>query len=61
MIYLSTFLLTTRSVLRETAQVYWVLLKVMVPALVVVKLLQEWGAIDELGVLLSPAMSMVCH
>lgn len=59
MIYLSNCLLTTRSVLWETAQVYWVLLKVMVPALVAVKLLQEWGAIDGLGVLLSPAMSLV--
>lgn len=59
MTYLSTCVLTTRSVLRETAQVYWILLKVMVPALVVVKLFQEWGVIDELGALLSPAMSMV--
>jgi len=57
--YLSNWLFTTRSVLWETAQVYWVLLKVMVPALVVVKLLQEWGAIDGLGVLLSPVMSIV--
>ena len=59
MMYLSNCLLATRSVLWETGQVYWTLLKVMVPALVVVKLLQEWGAIDGLGVLLSPAMSLV--
>ena len=59
MVYLSNWLFTTRSVLWETVQVYWVLLKVMVPALVVVKLLQEWGAIDGLGVLLSPVMAMV--
>jgi len=59
MISLSNWLFTTRSLLWETVQVYWVLLKVMVPALVVVKLLQEWGAIDGLGVLLSPVMTMV--
>jgi hypothetical protein len=57
--FLSNWLPTMRSVLWEAAQVYWVLLKVMVPALIVVKLLLEWGAIDKLGVLLSPAMSMV--
>lgn len=59
MTYLSNCLLTAHSVLRETVQVYWALLKVMVPALVVVKLMQEWGAIDALGALLSPAMSLV--
>jgi len=57
--YLANWLLTTRSVLWETVLVYWVLLKVMVPALVIVKLLQEWGAIDGLGALLSPVMTMV--
>ena len=48
-----------RSVLIETAQVYWALLKIMVPALIAVKLLQELGAIDSLGVLLAPIMSLV--
>ena len=57
--FLSNWLATARSVLWEAAQVYWVLLKVMVPALIVVKLLLEWGAIDQLAALLSPAMSMV--
>jgi hypothetical protein len=57
--FLSNWLPTTRSVLWEAVQVYWVLLKVMVPALIVVKLLLEWGAIDKLAVVLSPAMSMV--
>lgn len=50
---------TTRSLLIETAQVYWILLKVMVPALVIVKVLQEFGAIDGLGTLLSPLMTVV--
>ncbi len=50
---------TIRSLLIETAQVYWILLKVMVPALVIVKVLQEFGAIDGLGTLLSPLMTVV--
>ena len=57
--YRSNWLLTIRSTLWETVQVYWVLLKVMVPALVIVKLLQEWGAIDALGALLSPVMTVL--
>lgn len=48
-----------RSVLLETTQVYLILLKVMVPALIFVRLLQELGAVDELGTLLSPVMSLV--
>lgn len=55
----SNWLITIRAVLWETVRVYVTLLKVMVPALVAVKLLQEWGAIDGLGELLSPAMSMI--
>jgi len=57
--YRSNWLLTIRSTLGETVQVYRVLLKVMVPALVIVKLLQEWGAIDALGALLSPVMTVL--
>lgn len=57
--FLANWLPTTRSVLWEAVQVYWVLLKVLVPALIVVKLLLEWGAVDRLGVLLSPVMSLV--
>lgn len=39
--FLSNWLPTTRAVLWEAVQVYWFLLKVMVPALIVVKLLLE--------------------
>ncbi len=46
------------ALLRETAQVYRVLLRIMVPALLVVKLLQELGALDLLGVALGPAMAL---
>jgi spore maturation protein SpmB len=57
--YLSNWLPTTRALLWQSVQVYLTLLKIMIPALVAVKLLQEWGAIDQLGALLSPVMSMV--
>ena len=57
---LSPSLLTaTRSVLLEAVQVYSKLLKVMLPALVIVKILQELGAIDFLGNLLGPVMSLI--
>lgn len=59
MLFISNLLFITRSLLWESVQVYWTLLKVMIPALVAVKLLQEWGAIESLGVLLSPAMSII--
>ena len=48
-----------RSVLIESAQVYTKLLKVMVPTLLVVKLLQELGAVQMLGKILSPIMMLV--
>ena len=48
-----------RTVFTETVQVYWALLKILVPALIVVKLLQELGAIHSLGLLLAPIMSLV--
>lgn len=48
-----------RSVLTETGHVYWALLKILIPALIAVKLLQELGAIDAFGVLLAPVMTLV--
>ncbi len=47
------------TLLRETAQVYAVLLRIMVPALIIVKVLQELGALDLMGVALGPAMALV--
>ena len=47
------------TLLRETVQVYGVLLRIMVPALIIVKALQELGALDLMGVALGPAMALV--
>ena len=47
------------TLLRETVQVYGVLLRIMVPALIIVKVLQELGALDLMGVALGPAMALV--
>lgn len=56
---LNNWLQSTRLVLIEAVQVYWHLLKIMIPALLIVKLLQAFGAIDWLGAQLAPAMSLV--
>ena len=47
-----------RSVLFESVKVYGVLLKIMVPALIVVKVLQEFGAMQVIGSVLAPVMSL---
>lgn len=49
--------LTTLS--RDALKVYWVLIRVMVPALIVVKALDMLGATQWLAWLLSPAMHLV--
>jgi len=46
-------------VLLESVQVYGVLLKIMVPALIAVKVLQELGAMEVIGSVLAPVMSLV--
>lgn len=43
----------------EVLRVYWTLLKVMVPAIVIVKVLDQFGATDLLAHLLSPVMNLV--
>lgn len=47
------------TLLKEAAKVYWVLLKVMVPALVIVKGLEMIGGVALLGDILSPMMQWV--
>lgn len=47
------------ALLRESIQVYGVLLRIMVPALIIVKLLQELGALELMGLALGPAMALV--
>lgn len=47
------------AVVIESTQIYIELLKLMVPALIVVRILQVWGAIDLLGSLMSPLMLLI--
>ena len=49
----------TRSLLVDALQAYGQLLKVMVPALLIVKALDLLGGIDALGALLSPLMGLL--
>ncbi len=44
---------------REIYQVSWTLFRVMIPAILVVKLLEEMGVVDYLGVILGPVMGWV--
>ena len=48
---------TVGNLLREAAKVYWTLLKVMVPALLIVKALEMLGMTELLSQWLSPLMS----
>ena len=55
---LSHSLHAARSLLFESVRVYGVLLKIMIPALVIVKVLQELGALQVIGSVLAPVMSL---
>ncbi len=55
----SPWLAHLRSLVIDALPVYLQLLKVLIPAIVVVKLLDMLGAIDVLGGLLSPVVSLV--
>ncbi len=58
LVKLSQSLHAARSVLFESVKVYGVLLKIMIPALIVVKVLQEIGAMQVIGSVLAPIMSI---
>ena len=45
--------------LREACQVSWILFKIMIPVIIVVKLLKVSGAIHYVGLALSPLMNLV--
>ncbi len=49
----------TVALLKEMLRVYLVLMKVMIPAVIIVKLLELAGATDLLAILISPAMELV--
>ena len=55
---LSQPLRAARSVIFESLKVYGVLLKIMIPTLIVVKVLQELGAMQVIGSILAPVMSL---
>lgn len=48
-----------KTVLRDTSSTYFFLLKIMIPISIIVKVLQEIGAIKVIGDILSPAMGIV--
>jgi len=50
---------TMPSLLKEIWSVYWTLVKLMVPVIIVVKILEELGAIPVISQLLEPMMSWV--
>jgi hypothetical protein len=56
---MNQLLSVVRELSREVSQVYWTLLKIMVPTLIIVKLLQTLGAIKWLAMILSPVMQFV--
>jgi hypothetical protein len=49
---------SARSVLFESLRIYGVLLKILIPTLIVVKVLQELGALQIIGSVLAPVMSL---
>ncbi len=55
---LSQFLQATRSVFLESLKAYAVLLKILLPALIAVKVLQELGVLHIIGSILAPVMSL---
>lgn len=56
---MSKLISVVRELSREVALVYWTLLKIMVPTLIIVKILQWLGAVKYLAMILSPIMSFV--
>lgn len=56
---MTRLLQTTWCLIQEAAKVYWTLLKVMVPALIIVKVLDMLGGVTLLGHLLAPVMQWV--
>ncbi len=55
----STFLRVGREILTETVRVSWILFTIMIPVVIVVKILQELGAIRYIAWALGPLMGFV--
>lgn len=56
---LKSFLQTLKSLLRDALQTSGMLFKIIVPISIATRLLQQWGAVDQLGILLGPIMELV--
>lgn len=48
-----------KEVLKDTGSTYFFLIKIMIPISIIVKILEEYGAIDVIGENLAPAMGVV--
>jgi len=48
-----------RELLRDAARTSLILFKIIVPISIATRFLQQWGVVDQLGVLLSPVMELV--
>ncbi|WP_020406156.1 hypothetical protein [Hahella ganghwensis] len=59
MTVLKNLKLEITDLLKQTTRVYWTLLKVMVPALIIVKFLDMMGGTDLLAQILSPVMQLL--
>lgn len=49
----------TKKLLRDTISLYWELIKIMVPVMILVRLCVEFGVIEVLGRVISPVMQLV--
>jgi len=50
---------TVRELLRDALQTSGMLFKIIIPISIVTRLLQQWGLVDQIGVLLGPVMELV--
>ncbi len=57
--FISLVIESTRSVLKDSVNLFWSLLKVMLPVMIAVKVAQDLGLVDSLAQWLSPVMMLV--
>lgn len=57
--FISLVIDSTRSVLKDSVNLFWSLLKVMLPVMIAVKVAQDLGLVDSLAQWLSPVMMLV--
>lgn len=55
----SSFIETARELLQNAVQTSITLFKIIIPISIVTRLLQQWGIIDYIGIILAPVMKMV--